>query len=169
MTTVVPVVSSPTLTRDEAPDRYAVDVVWTRANLAEVIPDQATPQVLDAFDYLLNNGQRLFVGGLMAPEEELGPPFKAFGGRLYFNLTQLLRVGQLGGAPPAAIMRSLGHAEALTPEDEIYHRPPIGVLLRALPAEDFELGADRQHGREPDGRPERVARHRQCIVLCGSW
>lgn len=110
-----------------------VDIEWTRANLAEVIPEQATPQALDAYDYLLNNGQRRFVGGLMAPEAEYGPPFKAFGGRLYFNLTQLCHVARLGGATPAAVKRSLGHSEGITPEDERVVRPSLSALIRVIP------------------------------------
>ncbi len=112
---------------------HGVDIEWTRANLAEVIPEQASPQALDAYDDLLNNGQRLFVGALMAPEAELGPPFKAFGGRLYFNLSQLCRVAQIGGASPAAVMRSLGHSEGIRPEDEVIRRPSIGTMIRLLP------------------------------------
>lgn len=111
-----------------------VDVQWTRANLAEVTPEQAAPQVLAAYEWLLNATQRRFIGGLLAPENELGPPFKVFGGRMYFNLSQLCHIGRFTGLPPAAVMRSLGHPEAIRPEDEkVPPRPPLGSMLRALP------------------------------------
>lgn len=109
------------------------DVIWTRANLREVMPEQSSPQVLDTYEWLLNTTQRKFVGGLLAPEEELGPPFKVFGGRMYFNLSQLCRVGQFAGAPPAAVMRSLGHSEAIQSRDEVVTRPPLSAILRAIP------------------------------------
>lgn len=132
-TLLTPLAPLPTNGQEGTAIAHGVDIEWTRANLAEVIPEQASPQALDAYDDLLNNGQRLFVGALMAPEAELGPPFKAFGGRLYFNLSQLCRVAQIGGASPAAVMRSLGHSEGIRPEDEVVHRPPIGTMIRLLP------------------------------------
>lgn len=109
------------------------DVEWTRANLAEVIPDQASPQALDAYVHLLNAAQRKFAGRLLAADAELGPPFAAIGGRMYFNLSQLIRMAQLGGAPPAAAKRSLGHSEGLRLEDEIHTPPAPGTLLRLVP------------------------------------
>lgn len=115
-------------------DRLRPDIQWTRANLAEVTPEQASPQVLDAYEWLLNTTQRKFVGGLLAPEDALGPPFKVFGGRMYFNLSQLCHIGRFTGTPPAVVMRSLGHSEAIRPEDEMApRRPGFGTVLRALP------------------------------------
>src|SRR5262249_21316601 len=61
------------------------DPQWTRANLAEVLPEQASPQVLAAYEGMLNKGQRQFMGRLLAPEAELGPMFKVFHGRMYMN------------------------------------------------------------------------------------
>jgi rifampicin phosphotransferase len=111
----------------------ARDIEWTRANLAEVMPDLTSPQVLAAFEELLNAGQRASVGRLAAPEAELGPLLKTFGGRLYFNLSQIRRVCRTGGRAPAEMLRSLGHAEAISNEDEIATRPPAGDVLRCLP------------------------------------
>ncbi len=110
-----------------------LDIEWSRANLAEVFPDQMSPQALDGYDFLLNEGQRQFAGGLLGPEEVFGPPFKVFGGRMYINLSQLRRATQIGGTPAAALLRSLGHAEAITAADEIARRPPIATIVRLFP------------------------------------
>jgi rifampicin phosphotransferase len=109
------------------------DIEWTRANLAEVLPDQVSPQALSVYVDLLNDGERQFFGRIMAPESELGPMVKAFHGRLYFNLSQLRHVTKIAGARPADTLRSLGHSEAIRPEDEIATRPPLRDFLRALP------------------------------------
>ena len=109
------------------------DPEWTRANLAEVLPDQVSPQALSVYVDLLARAERAFFGRLMAPEAELGPIIKAFHGRLYFNLSQLRHVTETFGAAPADMLRSFGHSEQIRPEDEIARRPPIGRLLRALP------------------------------------
>jgi phosphohistidine swiveling domain-containing protein len=112
---------------------HHADVEWTRANLAEVLPDQVSPQALRAYVELLNLGERAFFGRLMAPESELGPIVKAFHGRLYFNLSQLRHVIETIGRAPANMLRSFGHSEAIGPEDEIAKLPPLGRFLRALP------------------------------------
>jgi phosphohistidine swiveling domain-containing protein len=109
------------------------DPEWTRANLAEVLPDQVSPQALGVYVDLLERGERRFFGRLMAPESELGPIIKAFHGRLYFNLSQLRYVTETVGAAPADMLRSFGHSEEIRPEDEIARRPPLGRFLRALP------------------------------------
>jgi phosphoenolpyruvate synthase/pyruvate phosphate dikinase len=109
------------------------DPEWTRANLAEVLPDQVSPQVLAVYVDLLDRCEREFFGRMMAPESELGPIIKAFHGRLYFNLSQLRHVTETVGAAPADTLRSFGHAEAIRPEDEVARRPPLRQLLPALP------------------------------------
>jgi len=119
----------------------ARDIEWTRANLAEVLPDLTSPQALAAFEDLLNTAERLSFGRLMAPDAELGPVLKSFGGRLYFNLSQLRHVCRIGGYAPATMMRSLGHSEAISAEDEIATRPPVGEFLLRLP--DFARLASR--------------------------
>jgi rifampicin phosphotransferase len=105
---------------------------WTRANLAEVLPDITSHQALSAFEDMLNRGQRQYLGTLLAPEEELGPTVKSFCGRLHFNLSQLRHVCALAGVAPAAMLRSMGHADAIQPSDE---RPPTLTLehLRRVP------------------------------------
>ena len=75
----------------------ADETEWTRANLAEVLPDLTSPQALSAFEDLLNRAERRYLGKLMAPEAELGPMVKSFCGRLYFNLSQMRHVCALGG------------------------------------------------------------------------
>src|SRR4029453_17116464 len=86
-------------------------IEWTRANLAEVLPDQMSPQCLDAYETMLNRGQRQFMGRFLAPFDQLGPMFKVFNGRMYMNLSQMRRVATLIAAPAADLLRSLGHPE----------------------------------------------------------
>ena len=112
---------------------HAADIEWTRANLAEVLPDLTSPQALAAFEELLNaaaapqpRAPRRARGGARAL-------VKTFGGRLYINLSQMRHVCRLGGMAPAGMLRSLGHAEAISAEDEIATRPPAGEVLRACP------------------------------------
>jgi rifampicin phosphotransferase len=105
---------------------------WTRANLAEVLPDLTSPQALAAFEDLLNRGERAYAGNLLGPDDELGPVVKAFAGRLYFNLSQLRRICRLAATPAAEMLRSMGHAGAIRPDDE--RRPPMSRdQLRAIP------------------------------------
>ncbi|HEX7798284.1 MAG TPA: PEP/pyruvate-binding domain-containing protein [Vicinamibacterales bacterium] len=109
------------------------EIEWTRANLAEVFPDQLAPQVLDTYVPLLDKGERAFFGRLMAPEAELGPIIKAFYGRLYFNLSQLRHVTDSVGAAFANTLRSLGHPEQIHPDDEVVPKPSLKRFLRVVP------------------------------------
>jgi phosphohistidine swiveling domain-containing protein len=104
---------------------------WTRANLAEVLPEQMSQQALAAYEHALNRGQELFMGRLLAPE--LGPMFKAFHGRMYMNLSQMRRVMRLSGAPAADMLRSLGHPEQIGRADEVAVRAPIREILAVVP------------------------------------
>jgi rifampicin phosphotransferase len=106
---------------------------WTRANLAEVLPDITSPQALAAFEDMLNEGQRRFMGRLMAPEADVGPMFKSFNGRLYFNLSQLRHISAMAGTPPARMLKSLGHPGEIRPEDEVPAVIPLRQRARALP------------------------------------
>jgi len=120
---------------------------WTRANLAEVLPDQMSPQCLDAYETMLNRGQQQFMGRLLAPFDELGPMFKVFNGRMYMNLSQMRRVATLIMAPAADMLRSLGHPEQIRPEDEIPTRAPLREILRGLPdfirVGSYDVGIER--------------------------
>src|SRR5262249_42558882 len=79
---------------------------------------------------------------LIAPYDELGPLVKAFGGRLYFNLTQMRRVAQITRTPFAAMQRSIGHSGAIDPVDEAPPpRPPLRTFVACLP--DFARLASR--------------------------
>jgi len=104
---------------------------WTRANLAEVLPEQMSPQALAAYEDMLNRAQAKFMGRLMAPE--LGPMMKSFRGRMYMNLSQMRRIATLIGSPPADMLRSLGHPEQIHPQDEIATRAPLREFLACLP------------------------------------
>ena len=128
-----PITTAVVASASVAMGRSTVDIEWTRANLAEVFPDQMSPQAVVAYEQLLNRGQRLFMGRLLAPDADLGPPFKSFDGRLYMNLSQMRRVTRLTGIPAAGLLRSLGHSDTITPDDEKAGRPIIGKLLRCLP------------------------------------
>jgi pyruvate,water dikinase len=129
---------------------------WMRANPADVWPDLASPQVLDAFEAILNLGERRYLGGLMAPEAELGPMVKSFGGRLYFNLSQLRHVCGIEGIPPAWLFTRWGHPGPIPSADE---RPPRASIDRLLRAPDSVRGlwrhlrsrsVLRQHGSRTD-------------------
>jgi pyruvate,water dikinase len=120
-------------TQNPAPRTPNPDTEWTRANLAEVLPEQTSPQVLAAYEEMLNIGQRMFMGRLLAPDAELGPMFKAFRGRMYMNLSQMRRVVSLIGAPVADMLRSLGHPEAIHADDEKAKRPRLAEVLKCLP------------------------------------
>jgi rifampicin phosphotransferase len=112
---------------------HGSEIEWTRANLAEVLPEITAPQALAAFEDFLNKAERQHLGRMVAPEEQLGPMLKSFYGRLYFNLSQLRHVCAVGGVAPAAMLKSMGHAEAIDPADEAPARPPIGELLVCIP------------------------------------
>src|SRR5262249_4711593 len=56
----------------------AFEPEWTRANLAEVLPDQLSPQAMSLYVDLLNKGERQFMGRLFGSDEELGPILKVF-------------------------------------------------------------------------------------------
>jgi pyruvate,water dikinase len=111
----------------------APDIEWTRANLAEVMPDLTSPQALEIFEELLNASQKLNLGRLAASAAELGPMVKTFAGRPYFNVSQLRYFSRAAGMAPAVSLRSLGHAEAISPEDEIAPRLSAGQIVRLLP------------------------------------
>ena len=116
--------------KSEEPSRGA-GTEWTRANLAEVLPEQMSPQALAVYEDMLNRAQAKFMGRLMAPE--LGPMMKSFRGRMYMNLSQMRRIATLIGSPPADMLRSLGHPEQIQPQDEIVTRAPLREFLACLP------------------------------------
>jgi len=109
------------------------DIEWTRANLAEVLPELTSPQALAVFEDMLNTAERHHLGRLLAPYDALGPMVKPFYGRLYFNLSQLRHVCLMGFTAPAGMLRSLGHAGEIRAEDERIRRPPLLGLLKCLP------------------------------------
>lgn len=111
------------------------EIEWTRANLAEVLPDVASPQALSALSDLLNQAERRYMGKALAPEHELGPMLKTFAGRLYCNLSQLRRACAIGGMSQEVLLKSLGHAEAIRPSDTA--PPPVSVRDRLAALPDF--------------------------------
>jgi phosphohistidine swiveling domain-containing protein len=107
------------------------EVEWSRANLAEVLPDLTSPQALAGFETLLNRAENLYLGRVRP--EGLGPFVKPFLGRLHVNVSMLRRVCVLGGIPPAEMLRSMGHAGAIRPSDE--KRPRLSLAqVRLAPA-----------------------------------
>jgi pyruvate,water dikinase len=97
------------------------------------MPDLTSPQALAVFEELLNASQKLNLGRLAASAEELGPLVKIFAGRPYFNISQLRHFSRAGGMAPAVALRSLGHAEAISADDEIAPRLSVGAIVRLLP------------------------------------
>ena len=69
----------------------------------------------------------------VGPEERYGPMFKAFCGRLYFNLAQVRHLCALNGTAPAEILRSMGHAAEIDPADEKPSLAPVSERLSVLP------------------------------------
>ena len=121
--------SRPITTGPAAPN----SIEWSRANLAEVLPDLTSPQALAVFEEMLNRAERQYLGKLIEPDEQLGPILKSFNGRLYFNLSQMRHLCALLGQAPAELLRSMGHADTIQPADEKTSKPSIGKLLPALP------------------------------------
>lgn len=109
----------------------ADEVEWTRANLAEVLPDLTSPQALANFEDLLNQSERIYLGRLMGNVERLGPIVRSFHGRLHFNLSHLRHTCALSGVAPAEMLRSMGHGDAIRPEDEQAPRPSVRQLAYA--------------------------------------
>jgi phosphohistidine swiveling domain-containing protein len=119
--------------RAALPGKEVVDIEWTRANLAEVLPDLTSPQALSAIEEMLNVAERNYMGGFLAPYDELGPMVRSFCGRLYFNLSQMRRICVRTRTAPAAVLRSLGHSGPIPPEDEITPKTPLLTLAQNLP------------------------------------
>jgi pyruvate,water dikinase len=141
------------------------EIEWTRANLAEVLPDQLSPQALETYVTFLNAAERAFFGGLLAPESQLGPIIKAFYGRLYFNLSQLRHVTESAGAAFANTLRSLGHPEQIHPDDEIAPKVSLVRFLRIIPdivrLTRYDLGMAgvfRRHQERVEAAVERLSR-----------
>jgi phosphohistidine swiveling domain-containing protein len=110
-----------------------LETEWTRANLAEVLPDVTSPQALSAFEHLLNRAEAQSLGRLMAPQEALGPMLKSFCGRLYFNLSQLRHVCAISGVAPAVMLKSMGHADTIEPHDEKPAPAPLSERIACVP------------------------------------
>jgi len=104
---------------------------WTRANLAEVLPDLTCPQALAAFEDMLNQAEAQYLGGLMGDAATLGPIVKSFHGRLHFNLDHLRYTCTLSGVPAAVMLRSMGYTGTIRPEDEALPKPTLATLARA--------------------------------------
>lgn len=110
------------------------DIVWTRANVREILPDLTSPQTLSGICGIIDQAARIYYTDLLAPAEELGPLVKAFYGRPYFNLSQFRQTCRLTGYPPAQMLRALGHEGEVRPDDELASRPSLHEFFRALPA-----------------------------------
>jgi len=109
------------------------DIEWTRAHFRETLPDPTAPQTLAAMCRIIDQANRRFFGGLLAPERELGPLARGFHGRLYLNLSQMRRVCLITRTPPAEMFRELGHAGEIAPEDCVPGKITPRLFLRAAP------------------------------------
>jgi len=113
--------------------RTTFEPEWTRANVAEVLPDQLSPQAMSVYVDMLNKAERQFMGKLFASDEELGPILNVFHGRIYFNLSQLRRVCAMFGVASADLLKSFGHPEEIRQEDHVPAGMPLIDRIRALP------------------------------------
>jgi rifampicin phosphotransferase len=141
------IVQSRPITTSTAEIAENAEIEWTRANLAEVLPDITSPQALQVFERLLNEAEVRALGRLLAPYDVLGPMVKPFFGRLYFNLSQFRHMCLVTRTPPAQMLRSVGHAGRISPEDEEAPRPPVATVLAAVP--DFARLLIRHARAEP--------------------
>lgn len=112
---------------------HAPATEWSRANLAEVLPELTSPQTLVEVEHVLNVAEHNHLGRLLGPVDVLGPMVKAFNGRLYFNLSQFRHLCRLSGTPPALMLRSLGHAGDIDPADEVAAPRPLRELIACTP------------------------------------
>ena len=91
-------------------------IEWTRANLREVLPDLPAPGVAETLRDMLGTAYARYFGSLLDPK--LGPLERIICGRPYFNITQFRRIARITGESEAAMLRSIGHAAAFTPDEE---------------------------------------------------
>jgi phosphohistidine swiveling domain-containing protein len=84
------------------------DTEWVRDGPLGALPDRTSPQVLAAFEALLNLTDRHDIGGPGTPDADIASLASVFSGRLYFNRTHRRRQRSL--LRPAHIVRD--HAEA---------------------------------------------------------
>lgn len=109
-------------------------VIWTRANLSEVLPELPAPGSWAALEQMLNKGTRRYYGRLLAPVEELGPTFAMIAGRPYWNLTQFSWLAGYARMSPAALMRSVGQASDVSSADAEPVRHSLLEFVVASPA-----------------------------------
>jgi pyruvate,water dikinase len=107
---------------------------WTRANLAEILPELPCPQVVEANVRLLDRAMRHFYGSLLAPPERVGPCVESFCGRPYFNLSQLRALCAATGTSPATVLEGLGHVQSIRAADRANPRPSLRSIISNLPS-----------------------------------
>jgi rifampicin phosphotransferase len=112
--------------------RRGADREWTRANLREVLPDIPAPQVTDSVMRAISSGARAYYGRLIDTEHS-GPLLRVVCGRMYFNITGFRQLTAIVRMPPAALLRGMGHAGDIRPEDEQVAPVPWSAFVRALP------------------------------------
>ncbi len=115
------------------PQMPLLDILWTRANASEILPDLTSPQALQTIIEGYERAVRLYYSNMIAPTTELGPTAKGFYGRLYLNLSQLLNIYKLFGQPPASLLRLMGHEGEIRKEDETPTTRTLREALRVLP------------------------------------
>jgi pyruvate,water dikinase len=108
-------------------------IEWTRANICEILPDLASPQVLSWICSLVNRVGREYFGNMIAPETELGPLARVFYGRMYYNLSQFRHICRIIGNAPVSVLCAMGHDGDIKPEDKVAKRPKFKELIRVLP------------------------------------
>ena len=108
------------------------DIEWTRANLAECMPDLTSPQVLAVFEDA-ERAERVSLGSLAAPEAELGPVLRRSAAGLSFNLSQIRRVCRRPAWRRQGCSSRWGTPKPISAEDEIAMPPPRRRRLHGLP------------------------------------
>lgn len=82
---------------------------------------------------MLNEGTRRYYGRLLAPDEELGPPFAMLVGRPYWNLTQFAALAGYARMTPVALMRAVGQASDVSDGDADPVRHSLLEFILAAP------------------------------------
>ncbi|HMC83260.1 MAG TPA: PEP/pyruvate-binding domain-containing protein [Candidatus Polarisedimenticolia bacterium] len=104
----------------------ADDVLWTRANLRELLPDLPSPfflSLMERMDWVAANRR---LGLPLDPGDQ--PVVRIIEGRPYFNLSRMGNAGARFGFPLSRFARALGHGADLTGIPEVRRLPLAGLL-----------------------------------------
>ncbi|WP_447973864.1 PEP/pyruvate-binding domain-containing protein [Nitrospira sp. Kam-Ns4a] len=106
------------------PDGTAKGMVWTRANLKEIFPEQPSVLALSYLQIFLDRMFRAYYGKRGYPVPPEVRLVKSFRGRPYLNLTLLQQMTAARGGEPGIVPRLLGGADSST-RIPVPHRPTV--------------------------------------------